>query len=62
MRKDYDELYGPVSYVISKRSYAEKISMPIGNYTILLITELNFDLAKIDEVILVFKSILKNYS
>ena len=62
MRKDYDELYGPVSYVISKRSHAEKISIPIGNYMILLITELNFDPAKIDEVILVFKSILKNYS
>lgn len=61
MRKDYDELYGPVSYVISKRSRAEKISIPIENYMVLLITELNFDLAKIDEIILVFKSILKNF-
>jgi len=61
MRKDYDELYGPVSYVISKRSRAEKISMPIGNYMILLITEPNFELAKIDEIILAFKSIL-NFS
>jgi len=60
MRKEYDELYGPVNYVLSKRRHAEKFTIPIGNYMILLITELNFDLAKIDEIILVFNSIIKN--
>jgi len=60
MRKEYDELHGPVSYVLSKRRHAEKFTIPIGDYMILLITELNFDLAKIDEVILVFNSIMKN--
>ena len=60
MRKEYDELYGPVSYVLSKRRHAEKFTIPIGNYMILLITDLNFDLAKIDEIILVFNSIMKN--
>ena len=59
MRKDYDILYGPVSYVVSKRSKAEKISIPIGNYMILLIANLNFnDDSKIKEIISVFKSSL----
>jgi len=60
MRKDYDELYGPVNYVLSKRRHAEKFTIPIGDYMVLLITELNFDLAKIDEIIPVFNSIMKN--
>jgi len=59
MRKDYDILYGPVSYIVSKRSKADKISIPIGNYMILLIADLNFnDDSKIKEIISVFKSSL----
>lgn len=58
MRKDYDGLFGPVSYVISKRRDVEKISIPIGTYMILLITELNFDIAKIENIISTFKSIM----
>lgn len=59
MRKDYDILYGPVSYVVSKRSKAEKISIPIGNYMILLITNLNFNNdSKIKEITSIFKSSL----
>jgi len=60
MRKDYDELYGPVSYVLSKRRHAEKFTIPIGDCMVLLITEPNFDLAKLDEIISVFNSIMKN--
>lgn len=55
MRKDYDILYGPVSYVVSKRTKAEKISIPIGDYMILLIANLDFnDDLKIKEIISVF--------
>ena len=60
MRKDYDELYGPVSYVFSKRRHAEKFTIPIGNYMVLLITEPNFDHTKLDEIISVFKSAITN--
>ena len=38
MRKDYDELFGPVDYVISKRGKITKISMPIKKHMIVLIT------------------------
>jgi hypothetical protein len=59
MRKDYDSLYGPVNYVVSKRSKSEKITIPIGNYMVLLIANLNFnDDSKIKEIISVFKSSL----
>ena len=52
MRKDYDELYGPVEYVVSKRRDAEKISIPIGNYMILIIAKLNFGCSlRINEII-----------
>ena len=61
MRKDYDGLYGPVEYVVSKRRYAEKISIPIGNYMILVIAELNFDCdSVIKEIISIFKPYLDN--
>ena len=59
MRKDYDSLYGPVSYIVSKRRDVEKISIPIGNYMILLIANLNFnDDLKIKEIMSIFKSSL----
>ena len=38
MRKDYDELFGPVDYVISKRGKITKISIPIKKHMIVLIT------------------------
>ncbi|WP_420544619.1 DUF6659 family protein [Nitrosopumilus sp.] len=62
MRKDYDELFGPVRYVISKRRDVEKISIPVGSHMILVITKLNFEIAKIEEIIATFKSILDNSS
>ena len=62
MRKDYDELFGPVSYVISKRRDVEKISIPVGSHMILVITKLNFEIAKIEEIISTFKSMLDNPS
>lgn len=62
MRKDYDELFGPVSYVISKRRDVEKISIPIGSYMALLITESNFEITKIETIISIFKSILDKSS
>ena len=61
MRKDYDELYGPVEYVVSKRRYAEKISIPIGNYMILIIAKLNFNCSlRINEIISIFQPYLDN--
>ena len=58
MRKDYDDLYGPVQYVISKRRDAEKISIPIGNYMVLAITKIGFKEPKINKIISVFEPIL----
>lgn len=50
MRKDYDGLFGPVDFVISKRKNAEKISIPIGDYMVLLITELDFNREEITNI------------
>ena len=58
MRKDYDDLYGPVQYVMSKRRDAEKISIPIGNYMVLVITNIGFKDSKINKIISVFEPIL----
>jgi len=58
MRKDYDDLYGPVQYVTSKRRNAEKISIPIGNYMILVISKIGFKDSKINKIISVFEPIL----
>jgi len=58
MRKDYDDLYGPVQYVLSKRRNAEKISIPIGNYMILVISKIGFKDSKINKIISVFEPIL----
>ena len=58
MRKDYDDLYGPVQYVISKRRDAEKISIPIRNYMVLVITKIGFKESKINKIISVFEPIL----
>ena len=43
MRKDYDELFGPVNYVMSERGKITKISMPIKKHMIVLITDRNID-------------------
>lgn len=37
MRQEYDELFGPVDYVVSKRSRITKISMPVNKHMIILI-------------------------
>ena len=58
MRKDYDDLYGPVQYVISKRRDAEKISIPIRSYMVLVITKIGFKESKINKIISVFEPIL----
>ena len=58
MRKEYDDLYGPVQYVTSKRKDAEKISIPIGNYMVLLITKIDFEDSKIKKIISAFEPIL----
>ena len=50
MRKDYDGLFGPVDFVISKRKNAEKISIPIDDYMVLLITELDFNREEITNI------------
>ena len=61
MRKDYDGLFGPVIYVVSKRINAQKVSIPIGTYMILLISEPNFDFESIlKKNMPIFKSILCN--
>lgn len=62
MRQEYDGLFGPVSYVISRRSTAVKISLPVESYMVLIITEPNFDYdSKIEEIASIFKSCLSNY-
>lgn len=37
MRQEYDELFGPVDYVVSKRGRITKISMPVNKHMIILI-------------------------
>ncbi len=37
MRQEYDELFGPVDYVVSKRGKITKISMPANKHMIILI-------------------------
>ena len=39
MRKEYDELFGPVDYVVSKRGKITKISIPMKKHMIVLITD-----------------------
>ena len=43
MRKDYDEFFGPVDYVVSKRGKITKISIPIKKYMIVLIINKNIN-------------------
>ncbi|WP_316504255.1 DUF6659 family protein [Nitrosopumilus sp.] len=63
MRKEYDELFGSVNYVVSNRKNADKISIPIGTYMILVITETNFDHElTIKKITSTFKPILDNYT
>ena len=39
MRKEYDELFGPVDYVVSTRGKITKISIPMKKHMIVLITD-----------------------
>ena len=43
MRKDYDEFFGPVDYVVSKRGKITKISIPVKKHMIVLITNKNIN-------------------
>ncbi|MEK0344350.1 MAG: DUF6659 family protein [Nitrosopumilus sp.] len=62
MRKDYDEFFGPVDYVVSKRGKITKISIPIKKYMIVLIIskDMNYEsvIKKTDNI---FKSSLGDF-
>ena len=59
MRKEYDELFGPVDYVISKRGKITKISIPVGKYMIVLIVNHNDNYESIiKKTITIFESSL----
>ena len=62
MRKDYDELFGPVDYVLSKRGKISKISIPIKKHMIVLITNkgINYE-SVIKKTCNVFKSSLGEF-
>jgi len=62
MRQDYDELFGPVDYVISKRGKITKISMPINKHMIILIIKngMNYE-SIIKKTNTAFKSSLGNF-
>ena len=59
MRKDYDEVFGPVDYVLSKRGKITKISIPMKKHMIVLITDkgINYELV-IKKINNVFKNSL----
>ena len=62
MRKDYDEFFGPVDYVVSKRGKISKISIPIKKHMIVLITNkgINYE-SLIKKTSNVFKSSLGDF-
>ena len=62
MRKDYDELFGPVDYVVSKRGKITKISIPIKKYMIMLIINKSIKYESlIKKTSNIFKSSLGNF-
>jgi len=62
MRQDYDELFGPVDYVVSKRGKITKISMPVNKHMIILIIKngMNYE-SIIKKTNTVFKSSLGSF-
>lgn len=62
MRNEYDDLFGPVQYVSSKRRNAEKISIPIGNYMVLVIANPGFENTEINKIISIFETMLDSKS
>jgi hypothetical protein len=62
MRQEYDELFGPVDYVVSKRGKITKISMPVKKHMIILIIKngINYE-SIIKKTNTVFKSSLGNF-
>ena len=62
MRKDYDELFGPVDYVVSKRGKITEISMPVKKYMIVLMIDksMNYE-SIIKKTSAVFKSSLGGF-
>jgi len=62
MREDYDELFGPVDYVVSKREKITKISIPVKKHMIVLITDKGINYKSvIKKTINVFKSSLGGF-
>ena len=62
MRQEYDELFGPVDYVISKRGKITKISMPVNKHMIILIIKngINYE-SVIKKTNSIFKSSLGSF-
>ena len=62
MRQEYDELFGPVDYVISKRGKITKISMPVNKHMIILIIKngINYE-SVIKKANSIFKSSLGSF-
>lgn len=62
MRQDYDELFGPVDYIVSKRGKITKISMPVNKHMIVLITKNSVNCESIiKKAKIVFKSSLGSF-
>lgn len=47
LREEFDEKLGKIDYVLSKRKKINMISMPVGNYLILISTERDADVDSI---------------
>jgi len=62
MRQDYDELFGPIDYVVSKRGKITKISIPVNKHMIILIIKngMNYE-SIIKKTTTVFKSSLGSF-
>lgn len=62
IQKDYDRLFGPIDYVISKRNKITKISILVKKYMIVLITDndINYE-STIKKTSTVFKSVLGDF-
>ena len=47
MRKDFDDVLGPVNYLHSQREKVSMISIPMGKHIVILSTEIDTDIPKI---------------
>ena len=62
MRQEYDELFGSVNYVVSKRGKITKVSIPVKRYMIILIIKkgINYE-SIIKKTRFIFKSSLGGF-